>query len=191
MLPACQVAELWLSQGCHAEALPLFQVRTASSSALLLAKSHALQLDKQVDRLLEHLDHLLGEATRRLSVTQIAALSMPVLTAAVPVRVQAVRNSSSDQDGPQLWAQLCECLQAVGDTNGAIALYRDVIGGEHTAPLHTQLPTARHCQLQDAATCRARGHPQQCSKHFVRVRIFLHNSRQGARSVRNGLKLAC
>lgn len=51
---------------------------------------------------------------------------------ALALRLQAVRNSSSDQDGPQLWAQLCECLQAVGDTNGAIAVYRDVIGGEHT-----------------------------------------------------------
>ena len=31
VLLACQVAELWLSQGCHGEALPLLQVHTAPS----------------------------------------------------------------------------------------------------------------------------------------------------------------
>ena len=91
-----------------------------------------------------------------------------------------MRNSSSDQDGPQLWAQLCECLQAVGDTNGAIAMYRDVIGGAHTAPLPTQLPTAQQCQLQDTASCTAQGPFGTAANTLCKCRPSFPKSRQGA-----------
>jgi hypothetical protein len=56
-----------------------------------------------------------------------------------------VQNCGSDLDGPQLWAQLCECLQAVGDTNGAIAMYQDVISRAHTLQL---LPCMLACDIQ-------------------------------------------
>lgn len=43
--------------------------------------------------------------------------------------MQVVRQGGSELDGPAVWTQLAECLQAVGDADGAIAMYQDVLSG--------------------------------------------------------------